>query len=119
MMDDISKLLDEEYQRTLDEVSLAQTGTDEAKWQLEKLNALHKQRMDEQKSNLDEQKAISERKDIQKDRVIKIVLESLAILIPVGASCFWMAKGMEFETKGTYTSRTLNWVNNHFKFFRK
>lgn len=118
-MGEISNLLDKEYRMALTEVSLAKTGTDESKWQLEKLTALHKQRMDEQKNILDEQKAISERKDIQIDRIIKIVMDGLAILIPVGASCFWMSKGMEFENKGTYTSRTLNWVNNHFKFFKK
>lgn len=112
MGEEISKMLDEEYQATLTEVSLAKSGTEEAKWQLEKLNALHKQRMDEQKT-------ILERKDSKKNRVVKIVMDGLATLIPVGASCFWMSKGMEFENKGTYTSRTLKWVNDHLRFFKK
>ena len=49
----IANLLDEEYIRTLQAVSSAQAGSEEAKWQLQKLSELHKQRMNEQKAEKD------------------------------------------------------------------
>ena len=43
----IQRKLDEENTKTLKEVSLARTGSEEAKWALQKLTELHKQMMEE------------------------------------------------------------------------
>lgn len=129
----INKMLDEEYERTLAEVSRAQIGSEEAKWQLQKLSELHKQRMNEQKAVFDgycqmEEMTVKktelrlkeeQAKDGKKDRIIKIVMDGLGILIPVGVSSYWMAKGLTFEKTGTFTSRTGQWLSNHLKLFKK
>lgn len=132
-MEDIKTMLDREYEETLKAVSLATTGSDEAKWQLQKLNELHKQRMSEMEVH---QKAAqrnddlyykekelamkeAQMKDSKKDRIIKVVLDSAAILVPVTVSSFWMAKGLKFEENGTFTSRTGQWLLSHLRLFKK
>lgn len=129
----IATMLDAEYERTLKELSEVKAGSEEAKWKLQKLSELHKERMNEQKA-LDEayvqveelsikksEISLKERqlKDGKKDRIIKIVLDGAAILIPVTVSSYWMAKGLTFEEKGTFTSRTTQWISNHFRMFKK
>ena len=126
MESEISKMVNEEYARTLQAVSAAQTGSEEAKWQLQKLSELHRQRMSELKASeeaLYQSKELSIReeqtKDGKKDRIIKVALEGAAILVPVAVSSYWMAKGMKFEETGTFTSRTGRWVSEHLKLFKK
>lgn len=58
-------------------------------------------------------------KESKKDRVIKIVLDGAAILVPVAVSSYWMAKGLKFEQNGTFTSRTGQWLSNHLRLFKK
>lgn len=98
----IASMLDEEYERTLEAVSRAQTGSEEAKWQLQKLSELHKQRMNEQKATDDayhqkEEMSVKkaelqlkeeQAKEGKKDRIIKIVMDGAAILIPVSVSSY-------------------------------
>lgn len=129
----IGFMLDEEYQRTLEAISNAKTSSEEAKWQLQKLGELHKQRMNEAKMlddgiRQDEELRLKKReaslkeeqmKESKKDRIIKIVLDGAAILVPVTVSSYWMAKGLTFEKTGTFTSRTGQWLSNHLRLFKK
>lgn len=129
----IAMMLDEEYEKTLEAVSQAQTGSEEAKWQLQKLGELHKQRMNETKLLddgilQDEELKLKKRealmkeeqmKESKKDRIIKIVLDGAAILVPVTVSSYWMAKGLKFEQNGTFTSRTGQWLSSHLRLFKK
>lgn len=129
----IATMLDEEYEKTLKAVSEAEVGSEEAKWQLQKLGELHKQRMNEQKTSdevylqmeelslkkAETQMKKQQMKDGKKDRIIKIVLDGAAILIPVTVSSYWMAKGLTFEQKGTFTSRTGQWLSSHLRLFKK
>lgn len=133
MTQTIKELLEEEYQKTMKEVSLAQIGTDEAKWALQKLTELHKQIMDEtntdNKSFMDMQKLSLEEKEValkeeqaKKDKVlsiIKIAVDGVAIVLPIWASWTWMARGLQFEKTGTFTSRTGSWMSNHLRLFKK
>ena len=127
------KMLDEEYERTLTEVSQAKTGSDEAKWALQKLAELHKQmaedRMNDNKCCVEMQKvALEEREALLKEQqakesklltVVKIVIDGMAIVLPVWASWVWMSRGLQFEKTGTFTSRTGNWMSNHLRLFKK
>lgn len=129
----IAMMLDEEYEKTLEAVSQAQTGSEEAKWQLQKLGELHKQRMNEAKLLddgilQDEELKLKKRealmkeeqmKESKKDRIIKIMLDGAAILVPVTVSSYWMAKGLKFEQNGTFTSRTGQWLSSHLRLFKK
>lgn len=129
----MKKMLDEEYERTLAEVSQAKTGSDEAKWALQKLAELHKQmaedRMNDNKCCVEMQKvALEERETLLKEQqakegklltVVKIVIDGIAIVLPVWASWIWMSRGLQFEKTGTFTSRTGNWMSNHLRLFKK
>lgn len=129
----ITKMLDEEYRKTLEEVSKAKTGSDEAKWALQKLTELHKQiaedgmndnkcRIEMQKLELDERETALKEQQAKEGKlwtVIKIVIDGVAIVLPVWASWIWMSRGLQFEKTGTFTSRTGNWMSNHFRLFKK
>ena len=133
MNETIDRMLKEEYERTLEEVSAAKTGSDEAKWALQKLTELHKQmaedRMNDNKCYIEMQKiALDEREAALKEQqakegrlwnVIKIVIDGVAIVLPVWASWVWMSRGLQFEKTGTFTSRTGNWMSNHLRLFKK
>lgn len=99
-------MLDEEYERTLREVSLATEVNEDARWQLEKLVKL---------TDLQVKKEEIESK--KKDRVITLVKDGIMIVISivqVGGSFYWMAKSMKFEETGTFTSKAWRWVGDHF-----
>lgn len=129
----IKRMLDEEYRQTLEEVSRIQTDSDEGKWQLQKLEALHRQRMNEQKTADEaylqmeelylkkEETALKgmQLKEGKKDRIVRIVLDGAALLVPLAVSSYWMAKGLIFEQDGTFTSRTGQWLSSHLRLFRK
>lgn len=125
-MDEMREMLDRVYMDTLMEVTEARTGSEEAKWQLQKLTELHNQRMSEKKFE-DESNARHEElrmkeeqlKDSKKDRIIKVVLDGAGIIVPVAVSSYWMAKGLTFEEKGTFTSRTGQWLSSHLRLFKK
>lgn len=129
----MKRMLEEEYERTLTEVSQTKTGSDEAKWALQKLAEFHKQmaedRMNDNKCCVEMQKvALEERETLFKEQqakegkllnVIKIVIDGVAIVLPIWASWIWMSRGLQFEKTGTFTSRTGNWMSNHLRLFKK
>lgn len=129
----IESMLKEEYKRTLQEVSAAQAGSDDAKWKLQKLTELHKQLMEEtqaghkcfiesHKLDLEEREAKLKEKQAEEGKVwtcIKVVLDGVAVVLPIAASWIWMARGLRFEQTGTFTSRTGQWLDNHRRLFKK
>lgn len=125
-MEDIKRMLDDEYVRTLEAVSLAEAGSDEGVAQLKKLTELHRQRMEEVKAAESlriQQEELKLKKtqaqEAKKDRIIKIVVDGVSILLPVAVSSYWMAKGLQFEKTGSFTSRTGTWLSNHLRLFKK
>lgn len=127
------RMLDEEYERTLEAVSRAATGTEEAKWGLQKLTELHKQMMDEEltehKCAVEYEKLENERKEIDMKAqqakegkvwtIAKLVIDGAAIVLPVWASWVWMGRGLQFEKTGTFTTRTGNWLGGNLRVFKK
>lgn len=123
---EIRELLDKEYTETLKAVSKAAKGTEEAKWELQKLTELHKQRMNEEQTDREfeiknQEIEIKNRqiKEGKADRIIKVIVDGMAIAVPCVASSYWMAKGLKFEETGSFTSRVGNWVSSHFRMFKK
>ncbi|MEG1514915.1 MAG: hypothetical protein RSD95_08540 [Clostridia bacterium] len=130
-------MLDREYAETLKTVSEARAGDEGTKWQLQKLAELHKQRMNEEQSEREsyiqgeeldmkrkqnEQELNLKKEQIQEgkcDRVVKIVLDGVAIVAPFAVSSYWMGKGLKFEETGSFTSRVGNWVSGHLRLFKK
>jgi hypothetical protein len=138
MLDEtIRKMLDEEYTETLRAVSEAQAGDEDAKWQLQKLTELHKQRMNEEQTEREnyvqfeelsmKRKQIDEEIELKKeqlkdgkfDRIAKIALDGAAVVVPCVVSSYWMGKGLKFEETGSFTSRVGNWVSGHLRLFKK
>lgn len=133
MNETMKRMLEEEYRKTLEEVSQATAGSDEAKWRLQKLTELHKQMMEEiqienkcyvetQKLSLDTQEAAMKEEQAKENRIftiVKVVIDGIAIVLPIWASWTWMARGLQFEKTGTFTSRTGNWMSNHLRLFKK
>lgn len=123
---DIRRALDEEYSETLKVVSEAREGDEKAKWQLQKLAELHKQRMSEEQTGEEnyfrfkELELKTEQLKVDKfDRVVKIVLDGVAIVVPCAVSSYWMGKGLKFEETGSFTSRVGTWVSSHLRLFKK
>ena len=123
---DIRQMLDKEYKITLKAVSEAKAGTDEEKWQMQKLIELHKQRMNEEQTDRDTSIRSEELelkreqiKESKADRVVRLIADGAAIVVPCVVSSYWMGKGLKFEETGSFTSRVGNWVSGHFRLFRK
>lgn len=128
-MDEIKTMLKEECKTTLQAVKEAKAGSEEAKWQLEKLDALHKHLMTEQQ--FESESAVKERelrikeqqlKDGKKDRIIKIGGDALALaVIPLSELAlknYWMGKSLKFEETGTFTDRSGQWVSGFTRLFK-
>ncbi len=50
-----------------------------------------------------------------KDRIVKIVLESAGIVLPIIFYGIWMKRGFKFEETGTFTSQTFRGLFNRFR----
>ena len=138
MLDEtIRKMLDDEYTETLKAISEARASDEDAKWQLQKLTELHKQRMNEEQTEREnyvqfEELSIKRKqneeelalkreqlKDGKFDRIAKVALDGVAIVVPCVVSSYWMGKGLKFEETGSFTSRVGNWVSGHLRLFKK
>lgn len=125
-MDEVKTLLDEEYKKTLQDVSETMTDSEESRWALTKLNELHEQRIKEMQIQSDfkvKEKELrikeAQLKESKKDRVVRSIHDAAALLIPIGFSSYWMAKGLKFEESGSFTSRTGQWISNNLRLFKK
>ena len=123
---EIRERLDREYMDTLKAIADVQAGTEEAKWQLQKLAELHKQRMNEEQTGRENYASYEEMelkreqlKDGKFDRIVKVVVDGVAIVLPCVVSSYWMGKGLKFEETGSFTSRVGNWVSGHLRLFKK
>lgn len=125
-MDEVKNLLDEEYKKTLQDVSETMTDSEESRWALTKLNELHEQRVKEMQIQSDlkvkeKELRIKEEqlKESKKDRLTRGIYDVAALLVPIGFSSYWMAKGLKFEESGSFTSRTGQWISNNLRLFKK
>lgn len=123
---EIRERLDREYMDTLKAIADVQAGTEEAKWQLQKLAELHKQRMNEEQTGRENYASYEEMelkreqlKDGKFDRIVKVVVDGVAIVLPCVVSSYWMGKGLKFEETGSFTSRVGNWISGHWRLFNK
>ena len=116
---EIHETLEREYLDTLEEIKLVKQGSDEAKWLLAKLAELHKQLMNEETTINDATVKYQQDMNNRYDRIVKIVLEGSAILVPCIVSSYWMARGLMFEETGSFSSSVEKWVSGHLRLFKK
>lgn len=53
--------------------------------------------------------------ELRSDRIIKVLIDGAAVLVPIIFYNIWMNKGFEFEETGTYTSNTFKNMFSKFK----
>lgn len=129
----LRRMLEEECKLTLEDLSAAEAGSDEAETQIRRLKDLHNLYLNQCKMENDEVRNLDElhlkaqelqikedeTKADRKGRIVSYVLTAAGILVPVIAGGYWMAKGLEFEQTGSYTSKSLRWVQDHLRIFKK
>lgn len=126
MGNEIKKLLEEEIEFEIENLSTLKAGSDEHSAAVEDLAKLYKLKIDDDKiamEYLDEElnrESDKESKDTQlkesiKDRYVKIGIAAAELILPLMFYAVWMNKGFKFEETGTYTSRTFGGLINRFK----
>lgn len=122
----IEELLKEQYRQTLEGLSETTFETDEAVWELRKLNELGKQYqlMIQTNSEAAEKKEenilkMKQAKEGRVERWVTIFINGAAVFLPILVSSHWMSKGLRFEESGTFTSKTANWIGGISRLFKK
>lgn len=110
-----NKLLEEMYVETLNDIREAKTQTQEAEWQLKKLNALHAQ-------IVKHDEIVVKKKELSDNTfatIAKLGVEVLAVGAPLIVESYWMDEGLKFEQTGVYISKTPRWLSGIMSVFRK
>ena len=122
----IEELLKEQYRQTLVGLSETTFETDEAIWELKKLNELGKQYQLMTQTNSEaaakKEENILKTKQAKEGRVerwVTIFINGAAVFLPILVSSHWMSKGLRFEESGTFTSKTVNWIGGITRLFKK
>lgn len=100
--------LDKDYEETLAVVRETRISTQEAEWELKKLDALHKHRMDECDKKLEAEKL----KESKKDKIIEHVISAAGVILPVTVTVVGLFIGTKFENTGSFQWRTPQWVSH-------
>lgn len=130
MDEEIKELLDEEIKSRIENLGTASPGTDEDNDAVSNLNTLYKLRLEEKKIDADvddknarrvqeneknerefdlkEQQADEEKKQT----IVKLVLGTCEIVVPLIFSAHWLKRGFKFEEDGILTSTTMRGLFN-------
>ncbi len=132
-MDEIRKMMDEEIKSQIEQLSELNPGTEEHAAATESLAKLYKLRVEEDKNELeyetkhDQMQADSNRQTFDeemqnkqlheqdKDRLIRIGLETAGIILPLVFYGIWMRRGFKFEETGAFTSTTFRGLIGRFR----
>lgn len=130
MDEEIKELLDEEIKSRIENLEIVSPGTDEDNDAVSNLNTLYKLRLEEKKIDADvddknarrvqeneknerefdlkEQQADEEKKQT----IVKLVLGTCEIVVPLIFSAHWLKRGFKFEEDGILTSTTMRGLFN-------
>lgn len=130
MDEEIKELLDEEIKSRIENLETVSPGTDEDNDAVSNLNTLYKLRLEEKKIDADvddknarrvqeneknerefdlkEQQADGEKKQT----IVKLVLGTCEIVVPLIFSAHWLKRGFKFEEDGILTSTTMRGLFN-------
>lgn len=129
----IREKLEKEYERTLEDVSTARNGSEEAEWALKKLSRLNDQMiaitqtddkcyMEAEKLRLEQAEIELKKKQAKEGRVfnvVKIILDGAAIFAPLAIFSKCYRDGLDFEKNGTYGSRTSSFMSGIYRMLKK
>lgn len=114
-MDQTKDMLERQIQVEIEKISVMEDGSEEKSRAIEGINKLYRLMIDQEKNESDV--AIEEIKTNTQtwlDRA-KVVVDVVAIVVPIGFYGIWMGRGFKFEETGTYTSKTFQGLTKFFK----
>lgn len=103
-MDESRKMLEEELQAEIKQMSDLTPGSEERIAAVNELSKLYRLKIDEAKG-LEE----------AMDRYFKVGIAAAELIIPLMFYGTWMRRGFKFEETGTFTSTTFKGLFNRFK----
>ena len=111
----ILKMVNDEIEIELDYLEKLTPGTEEHTAVTENIARLYKMKHEDETVVNEYLANQNQKKEMAKDRWIKIGIAAAEILIPITFYGVWMKRGFEFEKEGTYTSHTFRNLFGRFK----
>jgi len=126
MDEETKELLEQEIRREIQELLLFEPGSMERSRAIDDVAKLCRLNIEETKMELDcserietrineEQAKLSQTKERKFDRFIRLGLDTIGVILPLGFYNRWMKKGFKFEETGTFTSTTFRGLFNRFR----
>lgn len=115
MDNEIKNLLNEEIKRQLADMDYIDTGDEKKASATQDVERLCKLVMESEKTEAEIECNKKEASGAKKDRIIKIVIGSMEIVLPLAFYAVWMCVGLKFEETGCFTSTTFKGLLNRFR----
>lgn len=122
MVDKNRMLLEKTIESMIQDLNVLQIGSKERASAIEDLTKLYKLKIDESKTELEQEEKFERRImdqtqaiEQKKDRRIKYVIEAVGIGAPLIFYGIWMNRGFKFEETGTFASKTFMNLINRFR----
>lgn len=123
-MAEIKSLLDEVIEEEIANLELYDG--EEKSQAIKDIAQLHKLRieeikteaeLEEKRERLDQDELASQRqaKDSKVDRIVKVCVSAVELLVPLGFYGLWMKQGFRFEETGSFTSTTFKNLLSRFR----
>lgn len=137
MAEEIMDSLEMEIQDEINSISCTNPGSPERKNAVDSVAKLYAIAIDNKKIDLEDGRELdaknreldikereldvreAELKDNKIFKILEVGASVLIVAVQVGASCYWMAKGMKFEETGTYSSTVSRGLMSKFIRFLK
>lgn len=114
-MDESKKMLEEEIQEEIRNLSALTNGSDEKGAAIDDLTKLYKLKVEETKILKEEEAGKRQLLEQKLDRYCKLGIEAAGVILPLIFYGTWMRRGFKFEETGTFTSTTFKGLFSRFK----
>ena len=126
MSNEIRKLLEDEIEKEIQDLSSLEVGSKEKSVAIEDLTKLYKLKIEETRVDWEYDEKYQTRKSDEilkneqlieqvKDRYFRLGIDAASVVLPMIFYTVWMKRGFRFEETGTYTSTTFRGLFNRFK----
>ena len=125
-MAEIKDMLDGVIRERIDKMGSDESTEEEKAQAIRDVTQLHKLRIEEIKAQAEvedkqkrfeeeQQKNARQARDTKIDRIVKIAVGAVELLVPLGFYGMWMKQGFMFEEKGSFTSTTFKNLFSRFR----
>lgn len=122
MVDKNRQLLEGVIESTIEDLKNLDVGSKEYSMAIEDLTKLYKLKIDETKTDLEQEEKFERRimdqtQAVEQKRISrgKLALDLVGIALPLTFYGIWLGRGFKFEETGTFTSKTFMNLFNRFK----